>query len=314
MGCRRVLVTGGAGFVGSHLVDGLLGEGFDVVVLDDLSTGRLENVKDHLIEEGFRFIQGDIRDREVLRKALEGVDAVFHLAAITSVPYSVEHPEITFEVNVEGTRSLLESCLDLDVGRFIYVSTCAVYGNPKYLPIDEEHPTEPISPYAESKLEAEGLSLRFYKDYGLDVTVFRPFNIYGPRQRNDQYGGVIARFIERLSSGKPPVIYGDGSQTRDFIYVEDVVRAFIGALNCEHASGRVLNVATGNPTSIRELAYTLIRLFDADGMEPLYQDAREGDIEHSYADISEAKNHLGFVPEVSLKEGLLELINNSLDK
>ena len=208
MGCRRVLVTGGAGFVGSHLVDGLLGEGFDVVVLDDLSTGRLENVKDHLIEEGFRFIQGDVRDREVLRKALEGVDAVFHLAAITSVPYSVEHPDITFEVNVEGTRSLLESCLDLDVGRFIYVSTCAVYGNPKYLPIDEEHPTEPISPYAESKLEAEGLSLRFYKDYGLDVTVFRPFNIYGPRQRNDQYGGVIARFIERLSSGRPPVIYG----------------------------------------------------------------------------------------------------------
>ena len=310
MGCRRVLVTGGAGFVGSHLVDGLLGEGFDVVVLDDLSTGRLENVKDHLIEEGFRFIQGDIRDREVLRKALEGVDAVFHLAAITSVPYSVEHPDITFEVNVEGTRSLLESCLDLNVGRFIYVSTCAVYGNPKYLPIDEEHPTEPISPYAESKLEAEGLSLSFYKDYGLDVTVFRPFNVYGPRQRNDQYGGVIARFIERLSSGKPPVIYGDGSQTRDFIYVEDVVRAFIGALNCEHASGRVLNVATGNPTSIKELAYMLMRLFGADEMEPLYRDAREGDIEHSYADISEAKNHLGFVPEVSLKEGLMALINN----
>jgi len=314
MGCRRVLVTGGAGFIGSHLVDSLLSKGFDVVVLDDLSTGRFENIKSHLNEESFRFIQGDIRDREVLRKALDGVDAVFHLAAITSVPYSVEHPDITFEVNVGGTRVLLESCLDFNVGRFVYVSTSAVYGDPKYLPIDEDHPTEPISPYGESKLEAEELCLRFYKDYGLDVTVFRLFNVYGLRQRNDQYGGVIARFIECLSSGKPPVIYGDGSQTRDFIYVGDVVKAFIRSLYREGLSGKVLNVATGNPTSIRELAYTLMRLFGAEGMEPLYRDAREGDIEHSYADISEAKNHLGFVPEVSLKEGLLELINNSLGK
>jgi len=308
MSINRVLVTGGAGFIGSHLVEELVKEGFETTVLDNLSTGRIENIKHCLGKERFLFIQGDVRDRRNVEKALNGVEAVFHLAAVTSVPYSVKHPSVTYEVNVDGTRSLLDASLRSNVEKFIYVSTCAVYGEPEYLPVDEKHPTNPISPYAESKLKAEQACMEFQETYGLKITVFRPFNIYGPRQRNDWYGGVIAKFIERLREGKPPLIYGDGRQTRDFVYVDDAVKAFISALNSKSAVGRRFNIATGVPTSIKSLASILIELSGARGLKPRYADARKGDIRHSYADIKEAKQHLGFEPRVSLKEGLLTLI------
>ena len=308
MSYNRILVTGGAGFIGSHLVDELVKEGFEVTVLDDLSTGRIENIKHHLEEGKIRFVVGDIRSREDVEEALEGAEIIFHLAGITSVPYSVRYPSVTYEVNVDGTRNLLEACLRGNVERFIYVSSCAVYGEPEYLPIDERHPTNPISPYAESKLEAERVCMRFQEAYGLKTTVFRLFNVYGPRQRNDQYGGVIASFIERLRKGMSPIIYGDGEQTRDFIHVSDVVRAFLLAMNHNGAVNRVFNVATGVPTSINQLAQLVIELLGAEGVKPQYRDAREGDIRHSYADIREAVKHLGFKPAVSLREGLSTLI------
>jgi UDP-glucose 4-epimerase len=302
------LVTGGAGFIGSHLVELLMRKGFSVIVLDNLSTGRLENIREHLNDPQFRFVRGDILDRQSVEGAMGGVQAVFHLAAITSVPYSVKHPEITRQVNVEGTRNLLEACLRGGAERFIFVSSCAVYGEPEYLPVDEGHPTRPVSPYAESKLEAENLCREFQERYGLRTTVIRPFNVYGPGMRNDQYGGVIARFIERLSLGKPPVIYGDGEQTRDFVHVEDAVRAMVLALESRKAVGRTFNVATGAPTSINRLAQLLIELLGADGIEAEHRKARAGDVRYSYADIQEARDVLGFEPRISLKEGLSALL------
>jgi len=306
MSYKKVLVTGGAGFIGSHLVDELVKEDFKVTVLDNLSTGRIENIKHHL--EKILFVKGDIRDKKNVEEALEGVEVVFHLAAITSVPYSVKHPKITYEVNVDETKNLLETCLRGNVEKIIYLSTCAVYGEPEYLPVDEKHPTNPISPYAESKLKAEQVCMRFQEDYGLKTTVLRPFNIYGSRQRNDCYGGVIASFIERLRRGKPPLIYGNGKQTRDFIYVKDAVKAFMAALNRNDAIGRTFNIATGIPTSINQLAQLLIDLFEAEEIKPQHTNPRQGDIKHIYANIEEAKHRLGFEPRVSLKEGLSTLI------
>jgi UDP-glucose 4-epimerase len=306
---RKVLVTGGAGFIGSHLVDRLLKQGCKVIVLDNLSTGKLENLKGRLGDPGFKFVKGDVRDRRDVEEAVKDVDAVFHLAAITSVPYSVRRPNVTRQVNVEGARNLLEACLRGRVERFIYVSSCAVYGEPEYLPIDEKHPARPISPYAESKLEAERLCREFQETYGLKTTVLRPFNVYGLGMRNDQYGGVIARFIERLRIGKPPIIYGDGEQTRDFIHVEDAVRAMILALESEKAVGRTFNVATGSPTSVNRLAQLIIDLFEAKGIKPKHRKARVGDVKHSYANIQEAKAILGFEPKISLKEGLSTLLH-----
>lgn len=312
MSINKVLVTGGAGFIGSHLVDELIREGFEVTVLDNLSTGRIGNIKHHLEKKRFHFIEGDIRDRKNVEEALEDVEAVFHLASITSVPYSVKHPKITFEINVDCTRKLLEACLRNSVEKFIYVSTCAVYGEPRYLPVDEEHPANPISPYGVSKLKAEELCMKFSEESGLKVTVLRPFNIYGSRQRNDQYGGVISSFIGRLREGKPPIIYGDGEQTRDFIYVDDAVRAFILALSHDNAVGQIFNIATGVPVSINKTASLLIGMFGAKEVKPRYAGSREGDIRHIYADVEKAKIHFGFEPWVSLEEGLSILLREQV--
>ena len=311
MNFSSVLVTGGAGFIGSHLVARLLKEGFEVVVLDNLSTGSLENLELCLENENLRFVKGSIIDEQAMREALKDVEAVFHLAAITSVPYSVEYPGITREVNVDGTRKLLEECLSAGVERFIYVSSCAVYGEPEYLPIDEEHPARPVSPYAESKLEAERLCREFQKAYGLKSTIVRPFNVYGPRMKRGRYGGVIARFIERLRLNKPPIIYGDGTQTRDFVHVWDIINALMLTLNNQKAIGEIFNVASGVATSIGQLAKLVMELLGVDGLRPLYRPARNGDIKHSYADISKAKARLGYEPKISLKEGVATLFRQA---
>jgi len=300
----KVLVTGGAGFIGSHLVDRLINEDFEVTVLDNLSSGCVGNVKMHMKEKRFRFVKGDVRDKHVVEKSLNSVDAVFHLAAITSVPYSCRNPLVTYAVNVDGTRNLLDSSVRNGVNRFIYVSSCAVYGEAEYLPIDEKHPLKPVSPYAESKVKAERLCREFQGKYGLKTTIVRPFNVYGSRMRGGQYGGVIACFIERLRSDKPPIIYGDGRQTRDFVHVRDVVNALMLTLNCQNTVGETFNVASGAATSIAELAELVIKLWGANGLKPLYLPAREGDIKHSYADIGKAKAWLGYEPKISLRDGV----------
>jgi UDP-glucose 4-epimerase len=268
----------------------------------------LENIKRHIDAGNVVFVKGDVRDKQNVSEAIKDVDAVFHLAAITSVPYSIKCPSVTREVNVAGTRNLLEACLRGDVKRFVHVSTCAVYGEAKYLPVDEKHPTGPISPYAESKLEAEQCCNEFQETYGLKATVFRFFNVYGLRMRADQYGGVITRFVECLRGGKPPVIYGDGLQTRDFVCVEDVVRAMRLAVDGSNAAGGTFNIGTGMPTTINQLAQLLMQMFGAEGVSPQYRGARRGDLRHSYADVSRARKMLGYEPRVFLKEGLAAFV------
>jgi UDP-glucose 4-epimerase len=305
---RKVLVIGGAGFIGSHLVDELIKEGCEVSVLDNFSTGKFENIEESLSQAKLRLVKGDIRETQKVQNAIGDSEAVFHLAAITSVPYSVTHPDITHDVNVNGTLNLLKASLNSGVEHFVFISSCAVYGEAEHLPISEEEPTKLLSPYAESKLEAEHQCREFYTKRGLKTTILRPFNVYGPRMRSDQYGGVIAKFIERLQRARPPIIYGDGTQTRDFIHAHDVVSAMKMVISNEKAAGQTFNVATGIPTTISQLAQLLTELVGGEKIKPQYQAARQGDLKYSYANIQKARDKLGFRPKMTLKQGLLDLI------
>jgi UDP-glucose 4-epimerase len=308
---KKVLVTGGAGFIGSHMVDRLVNDGHDVRVIDDLSTGRLDNIQGHLGSGKVDFVKGDIRDASIVRKTLDDVDVVVHLAALTSVPFSVENPDLTFDVNVLGTLNLLRSSIEEQVDRFVFASSCAVCGDPEFLPVNEEAPTNPISPYAESKLLAERYCLGFNERQLLGSVVLRFFNVYGPRQGMNDYSGVITRFIEFSKQGLPLVIYGDGSQTRDFVNVKDVVEAVLASVKSSKAKGEVFNIGSGKPTSINELAKTVLELAGLD-LEIRYEKSRAGDIKDSYADISKAKALLGFEPKVSLKAGLQALLEEKV--
>ncbi len=303
----RILVTGGAGFIGSHIVDRLVDVGCEVKVVDDLSTGRLKNIQRLFGCGRVSFLQGDVRDLDVVRMCVKDVDVVVHLAAIVSVPFSVKHPRLTYEVNVDGTRSVLDACRATNVKRVVYVSSCAVYGEPQYLPVDEEHPAGPVSPYASSKFEAEQLCRSYQDEYGLDVVVLRLFNAYGARQKSGAYGGVVTRFVRCVKRGQPLVIYGDGSQTRDFIHVFDFSDAVLKVLESERVAGEVFNIGSGKPTSINDLAGMILRISGV-SLDIVYDEPRKGDIKHSYADVSKAEKWFGFKPKISLEAGLRELI------
>lgn len=306
----RVLVTGGAGFIGSHTVDLLLSRGYEVTVLDDFSSGKQENLAAHLEKPSFRLIRGDVRDPRAVEEAMEGVEAVIHEAALISVPLSFERPEVVKEVNVGGTLNLLETCVRKGVKRFVYASSASVYGEPKRLPVSEDHPTSPLSPYAESKLRAEWECLRFFREKGLETVCLRYFNVYGPRQGGGEYAGVIVRFLERLKKGLPPLIHGTGDQTRDFVYVEDVARANLLALTSSGVAGQVLNIGTGRETSILELCFLLLKLTGREGVRPVHGSPRKGDIRRSVADVRRAKEVLGFEARITLEEGLKEVLRS----
>jgi UDP-glucose 4-epimerase len=303
----KVLVTGGAGFIGSHLVDRLVKEGYGVRVIDDLSSGKLENIAGHLSSGNVDFVRGDIRDASLVRKCVDGVDAVVHLAALISVPFSIENPDLTFNVNLAGTLGLVRACIQEGVGKFVFVSSCAVYGESQFLPVNEQHRTDPISPYAESKLIAERYCLGFQERGLLQSVVLRFFNVYGPRQGMNDYSGVITRFMTNCKQKLPLTIYGDGSQTRDFVSVYDIVEAISAAVKSSDAVGSAFNIGSGKPTSIKELAKTILQLAGED-LEIHYENPRDGDIKDSYADISKAKKILGYVPKVSLRDGLQALL------
>ena len=303
----KILVTGGAGFIGSHIVDRLLKEGFEVTVIDDLSTGRRENIAHHQNRKDFHFVKGDIRNTALVKKVVEDVDAVFHEAALVSVPRSIENPLLTNEINVSGTLNLLKACTDASVKRFIHASSTAIYGDTETLPKHEKLMPQPISPYAVSKLAAENYVKIYHKVYGLNTICLRYFNVYGSRQTYSPYSGVITIFINSLLKNEPPVIYGDGKQTRDFVHVQDVVEANVLALTTKTAIGEVLNVATGTPTTINQLVAMLQQIMKT-SLEPVYTSPRPGDIRHSYADITKAKRLLQYNPKVSLRNGLTELV------
>jgi nucleoside-diphosphate-sugar epimerase len=305
---EKVLVTGGAGFIGSHSVDGLMSGGFDVVVLDDFYSGRRENLSVHFGKSNFCLVEGDVRDKADVKKALEGVDVVFHLAAIVSVDFSVKNPFLVNEVNVGGTLNVLRESLKAGVKRFVYASSCAVYGEPVDLPVNEDQPTKPMSPYGVAKLVAEYYCRVFYEVYGLETVCLRFFNVYGSRQVVGPYGGVIMKFIDRLKRGEEPIIYGDGEQTRDFVFVGDVVDACLRAMRVKNCVGDIFNIGCGVETPINRLADVLVELFGTCDVKPVHGEPRAGDIRRSYADLSKTERLLGYKPKTSLREGLSMLL------
>lgn len=305
----KVLVTGGCGFIGSHLVDVLLAKGDAVTVLDNLSSGTLDNLKTHMDNPTFQFIQGDIRDITVVEKALTDVEAVIHEAAIVSVPLSIENPALTNDVNVRGTLNLLEASAKAGVKRFVYVSSCAVYGDPAKLPINEDVPPNPLSPYASSKLVAEEHCTDFFENHGLETVRLRYFNVYGPRQAANEYAGVMVKFFERIKEDQPPIIFGDGEQTRDFVYVSDVADATALAMSRDGVAGNVFNIGTGESVTINRLCRIFLELTGKEHLKPTYLEARPGEIRHSQADITRATKILGYRPKVTLKMGVGEFID-----
>ena len=303
-------VTGGAGFIGSHLVEALVGQGATVTVLDDLSSGDLERLSPW--RASLRIVEGSILDDEALDDALEGVQLVYHHAALVSVPESLEHPERYKTVNVGGTRSVLEASVRHGVSRLIYAGSCSAYGNLPGLPKVETDPVEPTSPYAATKLEGEHLVGTYADPSGLDTARLRYFNVFGPRQpHNSPYAAVVPKFVEALSSGGSARIFGDGGQTRDFIDVRDVVQANLRAgVLIEPHQGCVYNIGSGTRVSILEVLETVARQLDLPARMTL-EEARGGEVRDSEACIDLARERLGFQPERSLAESVREIANTA---
>jgi nucleoside-diphosphate-sugar epimerase len=300
------LVTGAAGFIGSHLVNSLIDRGWTVRGIDNLSTGDRGNVSSVLNSEQFEFVEGDICDSEVVRKLTNGVDHVFHHAAVASVPKSFEKPRSTTETNCTGTATVVQAAVDNDVESVVIASSAAVYGSGEPLPKRENQPVSPESPYASSKRYTEQVARQVGTHGDINVAALRYFNVYGPRQDPDgEYAAAIPKFIDLLLAEEVPVIFGDGEQTRDFVYVGDVVTANIEAA----LSGRtgVYNVATGESVTINELIDTLKTIIGTN-VSPTHEDPRTGDIRHSSASISKAAAELGFRADTSLEDGLTETV------
>lgn len=296
----NILITGGLGQVGSYLTEELSKVGHNrVTLLDNFSS----NIKDFVVPQDVKVVEGDILDKELVDELVSESDVIIHTAAQVSVVNSIDNPIYDADINVSGTLNLLDAATKSEIKRFIYISSAAVYGEPQYLPIDEKHPTNPMSPYGLSKLTGERYTMLFHSLYGVPVVCLRLFNIYSPRQNpNSPYSGVITKFIERAKAGKPPVIFGDGKQTRDFVSVHDVVDVVVKCIECDDAVGEVFNVGTGVATSVNELAGF------CSNMEPEYREAQSGDIRDSYADVSKLRELVGCVPEQSLENGLKELL------
>lgn len=296
---QKILITGGLGQVGSYLVDALH-EKAKITVLDNYSSTTREAVP-----PGVNVIKGDVKDR-IAADLVNQNDVVIHTAAQISVTASMEDPLSDAQNNVFGTLNLLEAARRSSISKFIYISSAAVYGDPINVPITESHPQDPLSPYGASKLSGEKYCMMYHKAFGLPSCCIRPFNIYSPRQDpGNPYSGVISRFIEKARAGQSPVIFGDGTQTRDFISVHDIVDIIKLLLEKEDANGHVFNAGTGNSITVSELATMVLEIFDVD-VPVQYMPERPGDIRYSCSDISKARKILGFEPKVSLREGLME--------
>ena len=296
----KFVVTGGAGFVGSHIVKKLSLQNHEVIVFDNLNTGKLSNLENI---ENVSFLKEDIRNYELLKKSCEGVDGIFHQAALASVPDSFKKPEEYYQVNVLGTENIFKIGKKFGI-KIVYASSSSVYGNPIMLPIKESHPKNSLNPYGQTKIDDEKLAEK-YKEQGVQIIGLRYFNIFGENQ-SVTYAGVITKFLDNIKRGKPPKIFGDGMQSRDFIYVEDVVDANLKIMK-SNTNEIFLNVGTGNTTSIKELAEMIIEISDLD-VKPIHIEPLEGDVKISQADISLIRRTIQWEPKVRLRDWLQQHI------
>ncbi len=308
----RVLVTGGAGFIGGHLVERLLANGASVAILDDFSTGKRENLA--AVWDRIDLHRGDVCDAGAVSRALDGCDRVVHLAAISSVSRSIAEPIRSHAVNLDATVHLLESCRRAGVQRLVFASSAAVYGDAGSHPCDESQPTRPRSPYAIQKLSSEMYCRQYAVLYGLETVALRFFNVYGPRQdRASDYAAVVPCFVDICRRGEEPIIYGDGVQTRDFVFVGDAIEAVVSAVEATAGTGSVFNVATGRPTTVLELL-SEIRILTGSEVPARHERAREGDLRDSIADVTKAREILGFESAIDLREGLSRILAEGMER
>lgn len=302
------LVTGAAGFIGSHLSESLLDRGYRVRGVDTFETGRRRNLEPVVSRPGFSIEEVDIRDRERIAELVDGVEFVFHEAAVASVPRSIEEPVATTATNCTGTAVVLDTARQAGVDTVVVASSSAVYGSAEQLPKVESMPAQPESPYALSKHYTERLAVQFSQFHQMDTVALRYFNVFGPRQDpTGNYAAVVPKFVDLMTNGDRPVVYGDGEQSRDFVYIDDVVRANILAAESD-ASGVVTNIASGKRITINELIAQLNDILDTD-IEPVYDDPRPGDVRHSGADINQARAAFEYEPEIEFREGLERTVN-----
>lgn len=299
----KALVTGGAGFIGSHIVDELLKRGIETIVIDDLSTGHLVNLSHHHKNDLLHMIIGDVRNAQELLRNHEGIDVVFHEAAIASIPRSIKEPMTVHDANVNMTLELMNFCLRKNIEKFLFASTAAVYGVPKNI-VSEKNICTPSSPYGASKLCVENYLNAYHQSYGLKTVALRYFNVYGPRQIVNDYSGVITTFINNILEWKTPTIHGDGTQVRDFIFVKDIVAANMLAMDSQAAVGQMFNIATGRSISIKELLEVLQDITNTKSLGHKFGPRREGDVKFGLVSTEKIKNGLGFEASTSLEKGL----------
>jgi UDP-glucose 4-epimerase len=305
---KQVLVTGGAGFIGSHLVDQLTG--CSVHVLDDLSTGKNENLATARARSNVEFVQGDIRDRSLVAELMRDTEVVFHLAC-RGVRHSIGNPIESHQVNAEGTLNVLQAARQAGVERFVHVSSSEVYGTARYAPMDENHPTFPETIYGGAKLAGEAYARAYHQTYGLATTVVRPFNNFGPRSHHEgDCGEVIPRFLIWALNGRSPIIFGDGSQTRDFIFVEETAHWLCRVAECDALIGQTLNLGSGKETSVNQLAKIVYDEVGVADVKPDFQPRRPGDVQRHLADIRQAQELLNFSTRIDVRAGIRRLVQH----
>lgn len=306
----KILITGGAGFIGSHLCDRYVNNDDMVLCLDNFMNGNLINIRHLLTYRNFKLINGDIRDFDLLEKIMRDVDVIFHLAAQIHVDRSIIEPKLTYDVNVLGTQNILEVARMYDVEKVIHASTSEVYGSTQYAPMDEKHPLNAPHPYGASKIAADRMCYAYIQTYGMNICIMRPFNIFGPKQKDSGYGGAISLFTKRVLSNMPPIIYGNGEQTRDYTYIDDIVEAYDRVLNYEKPIRGPINFGTGKEIKIIDLANKIIDLCGKKGeIKPVHVEPRPGEVKRLVADVSKANELLGWKSKYTIGEGLKKFID-----
>ncbi len=305
----KILITGGAGFIGSHLCEKYVSEDETVFCLDNFENGDLRNIYGLITRKNFKLIRGDIRDSNLLEKIMPDIDVIIHLAAQIHVDRSIIEPRLTYEVNVLGTLNILEAARRFDAERIIHTSTSEVYGSAINVPMNEDHPLCAPHPYGASKIAADRLCYAYVQTYAMNICIARPFNTFGPKQKDHGYGGAISIFTKRALGNQPPIIYGDGNQTRDYMYINDLVRAYDLILRNDRSLREVINFGTGKDIKIVDLANKIVQLCGRKArIEPVHVAARPGEITKMVADYSKAKKLLGWEPKYDLNKGLEEFV------